>query len=107
MRRVQGICTLSSQIEFILKSYQGINHHIHQRGKEASLSSQLIVGITDSPTQNPPQHVAKHDANNIIIKYLEILQNIKLIATQSESVNICCTTSMVHLSVLKHQITYA
>lgn len=46
------------------KSYQVINHHIHQRSKEALLSSQLLMRISHSATQDPPQHVTKDDPNN-------------------------------------------
>lgn len=48
-------------------SHQGIDHHVHQGGEEASLSSELLVGITDCTTQDPPQHVAKHDGNKQVL----------------------------------------
>lgn len=36
------------------KSHQGIDHYIHERGKEASLSAQLLMRISDRTAQDPP-----------------------------------------------------
>ena len=39
-------------------SHQGADHHIHQRGEEASLRTQLLMGVAHGTPQDSPQHVS-------------------------------------------------
>ena len=52
-------------------SHQGADHHIHQGGEEASLSTQLLMGVTHSTPQDSPQNVAALTWKTTLIERLK------------------------------------